>query len=306
MNAIEITNLKKVYTQGLRKKVTAIDGLDLTIDSGEIFGFLGPNGAGKSTTIKSILDIIRPTSGKILLSGKEVSDPESRSKVGYLPENPIFYEYLTAEELLLFVGKSFDMEKTDIRKRGDELMAHMGLEDARSTPLRYFSKGMIQKIGIVQAIIHDPDILILDEPASGLDPIGRRQMRDMLLSLKEKGKTIFFSSHILHDVETISDRVGILVDGKLRFCGNLSEVLSCSFERYEIKTGKIDRDMIKEIEKSSINIKNMGDSCTITVKKNMLWETIDILKRDAALFSIEPQRKTLEEIFIELIKFKED
>ncbi|MFH1994822.1 MAG: ABC transporter ATP-binding protein, partial [Nitrospinota bacterium] len=201
MYAIEIKNLTKVYSSGLKKKFLAIDDLSLNIDEGEIFGFLGPNGAGKSTTIKAILGIIRPTSGEIFISGKKSSDPSSRAKVGFLPENPIFYEYLTAEELLLYVGQTFGMEKKDIVEKGNRLISQMGLEDAKKTRLRYFSKGMIQKIGLIQAVIHDPDILILDEPASGLDPIGRRQMRDLLLSFKGMGKTIFFSSHILHDVE---------------------------------------------------------------------------------------------------------
>ncbi|MBU2591782.1 MAG: ABC transporter ATP-binding protein, partial [Nitrospinae bacterium] len=170
MYAIEIKNLTKVYSSGLKKKFLAIDDLSLNIDEGEIFGFLGPNGAGKSTTIKAILGIIRPTSGEIFISGKKSSDPSSRAKVGFLPENPIFYEYLTAEELLLYVGQTFGMEKKDIVEKGNRLISQMGLEDAKKTRLRYFSKGMIQKIGLIQAVIHDPDILILDEPASGLDP----------------------------------------------------------------------------------------------------------------------------------------
>ena len=303
MKVIEISQLHKIYTKGVGKKIHALKGLDLEVGSGEIFGFLGPNGAGKSTTIKLILNIIHPTSGKILLSGKDVRDPESRRNLGFLPENPIYYEYLTPEELLWFVGKTFNIEGENIKRKTDELLNLMGLEKFKSVPLRYFSKGMIQKVGLIQTLVHDPDILILDEPTSGLDPIGRRQVTDLILSLKEKGKTIFFSSHILHDVETICDKVGIIAEGELRFCGKLSEVLHQGLQGYEVIVQNVSDEVINEIMDKKIDCHREGDTARLTVAEVDLWQLIEFIKsRKLSLFAIEPKRKTLEGLFLELIK----
>src|SRR3989337_1764100 len=260
MKLIHTVELCKTYIKKVQEKVYALKSLNLEIEKGEIFGFLGPNGAGKSTTIKLILNIIHPTSGKILLSGKDVRDPESRRNLGFLPENPIYYEYLTPEELLWFVGKTFNIEGENIKRKTDELLNLMGLENFRQVPLRYFSKGMIQKVGLAQTLVHDPDILILDEPTSGLDPIGRRQVTDLILSLKEKGKTIFFSSHILHDVETICDKVGIIAEGELRFCGKLSEVLHQSVQGYEVIVQNVSDEVINEIMDKKIDCHREGDT----------------------------------------------
>jgi ABC-2 type transport system ATP-binding protein len=302
MKIIEISKLHKVYTKGVGKKIHALKGIDLEVGSGEIFGFLGPNGAGKSTTIKLILNIIHPTSGEILLSGNDVRDPESRRNLGYLPENPIYYEYLTPEELLRFVGKTFKVNSEKIREKTDELLNLMGLENFRQVPLRYFSKGMIQKIGLAQTLVHEPDILILDEPTSGLDPIGRRQVTDLILSLKEKGKTIFFSSHILHDVETICDKVGIIVEGEMRFCGKLSEVLHQSLQGYEVIVQNVSEEIFKEILEKQINCHREGDTVRLTVLENDLWQLIEFIKsKNLSLFAVEPKRKTLEGLFLELI-----
>lgn len=302
MKVIEISKLHKIYTKGVGKKIHALKGINLEVGNGEIFGFLGPNGAGKSTTIKLILDIIKPTSGKILLSGKDVRDPESRRNLGFLPENPIYYEYLTPEELLWFVGKTFKVNSEKISEKTNELLNLMGLENFRQVPLRYFSKGMIQKIGLAQTLVHEPDILILDEPTSGLDPIGRRQVTDLILSLKEKGKTIFFSSHILHDVETICDKVGIIAEGELRFCGKLSEVLHQSVQGFEVVVQNISEEIFKEILDKNINCHREGDTVRLTVLENDLWQLIEFIKsKNLSLFAIEPKRKTLEGLFLELI-----
>lgn len=302
MKVIEISKLHKVYTKGVGKKIHALKGIDLEVGGGEIFGFLGPNGAGKSTTIKLILDIIKPTSGKILLSGKDVRDPESRRNLGFLPENPIYYEYLTPEELLWFVGKTFNIEAEKIREKTNELLNLMGLENFRQVPLRYFSKGMIQKVGLIQTLVHDPDILILDEPTSGLDPIGRRQVTDLILSLKENGKTIFFSSHILHDVETICDKVGIIAEGELRFSGKISEVLHQSVQGFEVVVQNVSDEIFKEILDKEINCHREGDTVRLTVVESDLWQLIEFIKsKNLSLFAIEPKRKTLEGLFLELI-----
>lgn len=302
MKVIEISQLHKVYTKGIKTKIHALKGIDLEVGSGEIFGFLGPNGAGKSTTIKLILNIIHPTSGKILLSDKDVRDPLSRNNLGFLPENPIYYEYLTPEELLWFVGKTFNIEGENIKRKTDELLNLMGLDKFKKVPLRYFSKGMIQKVGLIQTLVHDPDILILDEPTSGLDPIGRRQVTDFILSLKEKGKTIFFSSHILHDVETICDKVGIIAEGELRFCGKISEVLHQSVQGFEVVVQNVSDEIFKEIRDKKINCHKEGDTVRLTVLENDLWQLIEFIKsKNLSLFAIEPKRKTLEGLFLELI-----
>ncbi len=298
-NLIKTINLSKTY-QGM---AYALKSLNLEIERGEIFGFLGPNGAGKSTTIKLILDIIKPTSGKALLFDMDVSNPDSRNKVGYLPENPSFYDYLTAEELLRFAGRVYNMDDAGIKKRTGELLELMDLTGAKSTPIRKYSKGMVQRAGLAQALINDPDLLILDEPTSGLDPVGRRKVADLLLDLKRQGKTIFFSSHILHDVETICDKAGIIVEGELRFYGKLSGVLHRSFQDFEVVVQNISDEIFKEILDKKIDCHREGDTARLRIKENDLWHTIDFIRsKNLLLFAIEPRRRTLEGLFLELIK----
>lgn len=216
MALIEMKAVGKIFKKELTgRKVEALRSLDLSITEGEVFGFLGPNGAGKSTTIKLLLNFIRPTSGRISIDGKDQSDKEVRRAVGYLPENPYFYDHLSAEELLWFGGKSCDLDNATIRERSLSLLRDLGLYEAMKRPLRSYSKGMVQRAGIALALIHDPKLLILDEPMSGLDPMGRKKVFDLILGLKAAGKTVFFSSHILHDIELLCDRAGILINGNL-------------------------------------------------------------------------------------------
>jgi len=225
--------LSKQFVVGLRqRKVTALQGLDLKIDAGEIFGFLGPNGAGKTTTLKILMGLIHPTSGRASLLGRPLGDVGVKQQIGFLPESPYFYDYLTADEFLLFYGQLFGMSRVELKRRIDELLDLVGLEKSRSLRLRRFSKGMLQRVGLAQALINDPQLVMLDEPMSGLDPIGRKEVRDLILHLKEQGKTVFFSSHILSDVETICNRVGILINGRLREIGSVEELLG----RYGVKT----------------------------------------------------------------------
>lgn len=224
---IQFNGISKRYKDGLLGKwVTALDGLDLDIRQGEIFGFLGPNGAGKSTAIKLLLNLIFPTHGSAYIMGKGVADQEVRRFVGYLPENPYFYEYLTADELLWFGGKASGLSSRTILARSDELLQKVNLSGARKRQLRTYSKGMVQRAGLALALIHDPNVVILDEPMSGLDPIGRKMVGDLLLGLKSQGKTVFFSSHILTDVERFCDRAGIVVNGRLRRTDTLGNLLS--------------------------------------------------------------------------------
>ncbi|HEY6873439.1 MAG TPA: ABC transporter ATP-binding protein [Geobacteraceae bacterium] len=224
---IQLEHISKAFKEGIgSRRVQALQDLSLEIGAGEVFGFLGPNGAGKSTAIKILINLIFPDSGRALIAGKNAEDRDVRRIVGYLPENPYFYDYLTAEELLWFGGRASGMEKSEIRERTDLLLTKVNLDHARKRPLRTYSKGMVQRAGLALALIHDPQVVILDEPMSGLDPIGRKMVGDIILELKEAGKTVFFSSHILSDVERFCDRVGIIVGGKLRLVENLETLLA--------------------------------------------------------------------------------
>jgi len=227
MNIINYSGVTKRYKSWPRgNKVLALDDFSLQIEQGEVFGFLGPNGAGKSTALKMLLNFIFPDAGVVTLLGISVSDRRARARVGYLPENPYFYDYLTAEEILWFGGKASGLPKHKVQERSDMLLHRMGLLSSSKRPLRTYSKGMVQRAGLALSLVHDPDVVVLDEPMSGLDPIGRKLVGDLILELKSQGKTVFFSSHILTDVERFCDRAGIIVGGKLRLVGNLSDLLS--------------------------------------------------------------------------------
>ncbi len=223
---ISIEGLCKAFREGLRgRRVQALQDLSIDISAGEVFGFLGPNGAGKSTTIKILLNLIRPDVGRASILGYDVQDPMVRKKVGYLPENPFFYDYLSAKELLWFGGQASGMGAHVLKIRSSELLERVGLQDAQKRHLRTYSKGMVQRAGLALALVHDPEVVILDEPMSGLDPLGRKMVGDLILELKGKGKTVFFSSHILNDIERFSDRIGIIAEGRLRLTGKLAEVV---------------------------------------------------------------------------------
>lgn len=216
MALIEIRKLSKFFKKNFSKRVIhALKSISLEVNEGEVFGFLGPNGAGKSTTIKLLLNLIRPTSGSLTIDGKAVSEKSVRRSIGYLPENPYFYDHLSAAELLRFGGKSCNMDDRAIQSRSAALLGELDLTHAMKRPLRSYSKGMVQRAGLALALIHDPKILILDEPMSGLDPMGRKKVFDLILRLKQEGKTVFFSSHILHDIERLCDRAAILINGGL-------------------------------------------------------------------------------------------
>ncbi|MEI7817230.1 MAG: ABC transporter ATP-binding protein, partial [Desulfuromonadales bacterium] len=234
MNAIEITGLSKQFTGKHMIKIDALKGLNLNIAAGEIFGFLGPNGAGKSTTIKLVMGLLRPTSGAAQIMGLDVSRPESRYNVGYLPENPAFYDYLSAEEYITFVGTQFKMDSTLLEQRTEDVLIRLDLWDARKRPMRGYSKGMIQRVGLAQALVHDPEVYILDEPMSGLDPIGRALVKDIILDLKARGKSVFFSTHITDDVEKVCDRVGVIVKGTLVAVDRVESILRSGVEGYVI------------------------------------------------------------------------
>lgn len=229
---IEVHGLvKDHFSNLLRKRFRALDGVDFTVKKGETYGLLGPNGAGKTTTQKLILGLLKPTSGTISILGKAPGDKEALGKIGFLPENPYFYAYLSATEFLDFFAQLFDLNPKERKDRIKELLELVQLNEAGSRPIRKFSKGMMQRLGIAQALLNDPELVLFDEPNSGLDPIGRRDIRRIMLMLKEKGKTIFFNSHMLPDVRDICDRVGVLHRGKMVGEGVVSEI--CSAGTYQ-------------------------------------------------------------------------
>ena len=232
--AIETFGLSKTYRSGFwMTKFQALSNLNLQVEKGEIFGFVGPNGAGKTTTLKILAGLQEATQGEATLLGKSISDASSRHQLGFLPERPYFYTHVSARELLRFYGRLFNMSNPDLDLKIGALLERVGMAEFASIPLGKYSKGMLQRIGLCQALLHEPSILIFDEPMSGLDPIGRALVRDVILEEREKGRTVFFSSHVLSDVEAISDRVGIIVKGKLRGVGTLEELTGGLSKLYE-------------------------------------------------------------------------
>lgn len=221
---IQYENVCKTFCLERGKKVIAVQGLSLSVATGEVFGCIGPNGAGKSTSIKLLLDLIRPDSGSISINGLPTSDEASRAKVGYLPESPYIYDFLTASEYLRYAGRLSGMTSAAIRSRSDELLAKLKLDNAASRRISGYSKGMQQRTAIAAALIHDPDLVVLDEPMSGLDPLGRKLIFDLIAELKEQGKTVFISSHVLTDIERLCDRVGIIVQGCLCYEGRVEQL----------------------------------------------------------------------------------
>ncbi len=236
MHAIEIKDLTKAYPVGFWKKQLrpALNGLTLTVDKGETFGFLGPNGAGKTTTLKILMGIIRPSSGSATILGQDYRSPEIKQQIGFLPEQPYFYDYLSAPELLDYYAQLSGMAAAERTRRIRPLLDRVGLGDVGNKQLRKFSKGMLQRVGIAQAIIHDPEVVFLDEPMSGLDPLGRHEVRELIQGLKDQGKTIFFSTHILSDAEALCDRVAVIHKGELRGVGVVNDLRSSVAENSEV------------------------------------------------------------------------
>src|SRR5437899_4123610 len=234
--AIEIENLTKEYPFGFLhlKKRTSLEGVGRQVEMGDVFGFIGPNGAGKSTTIKLLMGLIVPTAGSARILGKPISDVEMHQDIGYLPEQPYFYDYLTAAEVLDYFARFHEMSSATRKERVERMLKKVGLETARRIQLRKYSKGMLQRVGLAQAILHDPKLVILDEPMSGLDPVGRREVRDIILELKRDGKTVMFSTHILSDAEMLCDRVGVLVGGELRGVGAPGTLVDIKSQGMEI------------------------------------------------------------------------
>ncbi|PYT71873.1 MAG: ABC transporter [Acidobacteria bacterium] len=298
--AIETENLTKEYPHGFLnlKKKTSLEGLNMQVDEGEIFGFIGPNGAGKTTAIKLLMRLIFPTAGSARILGKPISDIEMHRDVGYLPEQPFFYDYLTAEELLDYFARIHDLTASDRKERVQQMLKKVGLETAGKIQLRKYSKGMLQRVGMAQAILHDPKVVILDEPMSGLDPVGRREVRDIILALKREGKTVMFSTHILSDAEMLCDRVGVIVGGKLRGVGapeQLVDVKTQSMEIFFELTGQSTAPLLAKATRT-------GDRYRLQVPEAELYGAIEQVRAAGArILSVTPVRATLEEFFMNLV-----
>lgn len=299
--AIKISGLRKTYRTGFWfKRFVALDNLDLDVKEGEILGFLGPNGAGKTTTFKLMLGLAFPDKGSISFWGEPSNGYKSRSNIGFLPENPYFYSHLTAAESLDFYARLFDLTDEQRKKRVNELLVSVGLEHARSRQLRKFSRGMLQRIGIAQALINDPKLLILDEPMSGLDPMGRKEMRDIILGCRNQGKTVIFSSHILSDVEMICDQVAIILNGKLQEIVRVDEILDREIEAWEITYAGLSSESSALIESKGVQTIRSGDR--VFVKTDDEPKAREILKEierhGGKLISFGPRRDSLEDIFV--------
>jgi ABC-2 type transport system ATP-binding protein len=301
--AIEIENLTKDYPFGFLhlKKKRSLEGLTMQVEDGEVFGFLGPNGAGKSTTIKLLVGLIFPDAGFARILGKPITDIEMHRDIGYLPEQPYFYDYLTAAEVLDYFARFHDLTATDRAERVARMLKKVGLETARKIQLRKYSKGMLQRVGLAQAILHDPKVVILDEPMSGLDPIGRREVRDIILDLKRDGKTVLFSTHILSDAEMLCDRVGVIVGGKLRGVGAPGEIVGMKAQGMEI---------LFELPAGGANAAGIagkslktGDRFRLQVSEEELFAALEQLRgAGARILSVAQVKASLEEYFMNLIE----
>lgn len=303
-SVIELTQLTKDYETGFlrKKRVRALDHLSLEVRRGEIFGFLGPNGAGKTTTLKLLMRLIYPTSGSARILGRAIDDVETHSRIGYLPENPYFYDYLTGRELLDYTAALFGMPRDVTATRGQELLALVGLDSSRANrQLRKYSKGMLQRIGIAQALVNDPEVVFLDEPMSGLDPIGRREVRDLLLSLREQGKTVFFSSHILSDVEALCDRAAILSRGKLHRCGTVQQLTGSGDSAFEVVAVGINPSALGRFSEiaSLQSATATPNGVHLVLSDDRGVDDALALIRDCAgsLVSVNPRRVSLEDLF---------
>jgi ABC-2 type transport system ATP-binding protein len=296
---ISISQLKKSYRGKRGKRVEALRDLSLNIVPGEVFGFLGPNGAGKSTTIKILMGLIRPSSGEARLYGVASGDPLARKRVGFLPENPAFYDFLTAREYLRFVGASFGMHAADIRTESERVLDLLDLSAAASRPMRGYSKGMIQRLGIAQTLLHNPDLYILDEPMSGLDPIGRALVKEIILDLKKQGKTVFFSTHVTADAERVCDRIGVIIDGIFQEERVVGELLRDGIDGYFCRV----RGLSAEPSSDFGVVTRLGDVCELFVSRAR-YDTFaaDLLKHGGTFDLIEPRRRDIESYFLDLVR----
>ena len=298
---LRVEDLRKTFVRGFtRRRTEALRGITMAAEQGEIFGFLGPNGAGKTTTIKILMGLIFASAGRAELFGLPAGDRRAKARVGYLPENPYFYDYLSALELLDMVGRLYGQGGADRRKRAHELIERVGLGHAASRPLRSFSKGMLQRAGLAQALMGDPDLVVLDEPMSGLDPLGRKEVRDLIFELKARGKTVFFSTHILADATALCDRVGIIVGGELRDVGELGTLLSPRIHSVDVlvRMPEGEGDGLPELP-GTHRVTSEGSVITVDGQAAANEVVAAVVASGGTVLAVTPHRQTLEELFVE-------
>lgn len=303
MAAIEILGLEKNYLVGFWRKRTkqALRPLHLTIEEGEVFGFLGPNGAGKTTTLKLLMGLVLPTAGTARILGMEVDDPRVKAQIGFLPEQPYFYDYLTAQELLEYYGQLSGVPAKERAARVEKMLARVGLQDAARVQLRKFSKGMLQRVGLAQAILHDPKLVFLDEPMSGLDPMGRREVRDLIQQLRQEGKTVFFSTHILSDAEALCDRVAVINHGELRGVGAVAELTSRMHGKVEVIF--YGQSVPAALASLGAEARVSGDMVNAVLPEEQQEAALEVLRREhLKLISLTPVRSSLEDFYIQKLQ----
>jgi ABC-2 type transport system ATP-binding protein len=304
--AIHIEELTKDYAVGFwrQRPYRALDRLTVSIEPGEVFGFLGPNGAGKTTTLKLLMQLIYPTAGRAEILGAPVGHVRTRQRIGYLPENPYFYDYLTAEELLDYFAQLFGYDAGERRRRVSALLDRVGIGVERRLQLRKFSKGMIQRVGIAQALINDPDVVFLDEPMSGLDPLGRRDVRALILELRDRGKTVFFSSHILADAEALCSRVAVVAGGRLAATGRLSDMIGFEVRGWELVMSDIPQAAIARVQTVARRVTEISHgryAIELPVEQAPERVLVDLSGAGARLVSLTPVHETLEEFFVKRV-----
>lgn len=300
--AIEIENLTKEYPFGFLnlKKKKSLEELNLRVETGEVFGFLGPNGAGKSTTIKLLMRLIFPTAGTARILGKSIDDVSMHRDIGYLPEQPYFYDYLTAPELLDYFARFHGLPASVRQQRVEKMLKKVGLDTAKKIQLRKYSKGMLQRVGLAQAILHEPTLVVLDEPMSGLDPLGRREVRDIILELKREGRTVLFSTHILSDAEMLCDRVGVIVSGKLRGVGAPENLLGIKTQGMEIL---FELEGVSQQTALLARATRTGERYRVQLKEEELYGVLEALKTAGArILSVTQIKPSLEEFFVDLVE----
>jgi len=307
MDAIRTEALTKHYKVGFwrPRPYLALDHVSLSVGQGEVFGFLGPNGAGKTTTLKLLMQLTHPTSGRAEILGRPVGDVDVKRRLGYLQENPYFYDYLTAEELLDYFAGLFGFDAVTRRRRATQLLDEVGIGAERRLQLRKFSKGMLQRVGIAQALINEPEVVFLDEPMSGLDPLGRREIRELILRLRDRGCTVFFSSHVLSDAEALCSRVAILVGGRLAAQGLLSDLLARRVRGWEIVIASVATAEIEALRTRS-DVERVlplgGDRYSLTVPAMSPDQMLSaLLAQGVQIVAVNPIRDTLEDLFVQKV-----
>jgi ABC-2 type transport system ATP-binding protein len=301
---IELHGLSKTYRLGflMNRKVRALDGLDMLIAPGQVYGLLGPNGAGKSTTIKIVMNLVQATSGTARLFGKPPTDTEVRRMVGFVPENPAPYEYLTGREFVQLAADLGGVPRNDVRARTLEVLESVGMARAADLQIRRYSKGMIQRIALAQAVVHRPALLILDEPTSGLDPVGRRMVRDFILAERKRGTTVLFCTHIIPDVETLCDRVAVLVNGQRVREGGVAELLSASNPQMELVVDGLSEEKLRGLGRTLDEVQALDTRLLVRCRDTEAQQLVaQVLQAGGRVLTLQPTRFTLEDLFLQAL-----